>query len=134
MSLSFMSADWCEAAKDACNASQAMYDGFKDPSTWTNKMAFATQDRELACHWEWLEGKVVSCTPPKFDESDLWLIIAADLATWREAAEGKREGGQLLIAGKIKFVKGPISSAIENGAALNAFLRAWGEIETDWNV
>jgi len=132
--LKLFSPEWCDAAKEAVNASEAMYKGFKDPDSFTNKMAFTCSDVDLTCHLEWEKAKVVQWTPPQFDESDLWLVISADVATWRKAAEGKSEGGLLLMSGKIKFLKGPMSAAIENGGAFNAFLLAWGQVPTDWEA
>jgi hypothetical protein len=132
--LTFFSSDWCKAAMPAVNESETMMRGFKDPASFTNKMAFTCSDRDLTTHVEWKAGQVVAWSPPIYDEDDLWLIISADVATWRLAAEGGSEGGTLLMVGKIKFVKGPMSAAIENGGAFNSFLRAWGDVPTDWNV
>jgi putative sterol carrier protein len=133
--LKFFSAEWCEAAIDVINSNEAMYKGFKDPATFTNKMEFGCIGREdIASHLEWKEAKVVSWSPRTFAEDDLWLIINGSLQTWEKVAEGDAEGGKLLLAGKIKFAKGPMSAAIENAAAFNNFLLAWGQIPTDWDV
>jgi hypothetical protein len=135
MSVPFFSQAWCDAAKDACNTSEVMYKGFKDPATFTNRMAFGVLGRDdLVTHLEWKEARIITWTPPQFPESDLWLVINASLDTWRKAAEGGSEGGKLLMAGKIKFAKGPMSAAIENAAAFNNFLLSWGKADTDWNV
>lgn len=131
----FFSPEWCEAAMKACNASAAMYKGFKDPATFTNRMEFGVIGRDdLKLHMEWKEGKIVESTPAQYDEGDLWLKINASLDTWQEAASGRTEGGKLLLAGKIKFAKGPMSAAIENAGAFNNFLKSWGQVPTDWNV
>jgi putative sterol carrier protein len=133
--LKFFSQEWCDAALEVVNANQAMYDGFKNPSTFTNKMEFGCIGREdIATHLEWDKAKVVSWTTRKFDESELWLIINGSLQTWEKVAAGGAEGGKLLLAGKIKFAKGPVSAAIENAGAFNNFLLAWGNVPTDWDV
>lgn len=132
--MKLFSPEWCDAAIGAANASTTMRKGFKDPETFTYKMEFSCLDADLACHVEWDKGKVIAWTPPKFEESELWLVIKADVATWRLAAEGSSEGGTLLMGGKIKFAKGPMSAAIENGGAFNSFLRSWGEVPTDWDA
>lgn len=132
--LKLFSSEWCAAAREACNASEAMYKGFKDPATFTNKMAFTCLDRDLVTHMEWEKAKIVEWGPEKYSDDDLWLVIAANVATWRKAAEGKTEGGLLLMSGKIKFLKGPMSAAIENGGAFNNFLLSWGQVPTDWDV
>ena len=132
--LKFFSPEWCKAAQVAVNNSPTMRKGFKDPETFTSKMAFTCQDKGLTTHVEWVKAEVVDWSPPKYDESDLWLVLAADLETWKTAAEGGSEGGSLLMVGKLKFTKGPMSAAIENGGAFNSFLRAWGEVPTDWDV
>jgi putative sterol carrier protein len=129
----FFSPEWCEQAKDVANANEKMFRGFKDPSTFTHKMEFGCTDRDLATHLEWKEGVCVHWGPPTFDPDELWLVIEADVDTWRTAAAGTSEGGQLLMAGKIKFAKGPVSAAIENAGAFNNFLRSWGDVDTDWD-
>lgn len=133
--LKFFSQEWCEAAREVANANAAMYAGFKDPDTFTNRMEFGTIGRDdVACHLEWEKAKIVSWTIRKFDEADLWLKINGSLETWQRVAEGDAEGGKLLLAGKIKFGKGPMSAAIENAGAFNAFLLSWGDVPTDWDV
>lgn len=133
--LKFFSPEWCEAAMKACNASEAMYQGFKDPKSFTNRMEFGVNERDdLKMHMEWQEARIIEATTAKYPEDDLWLKIYASLDTWAKAASGRTEGGQLLLAGKIKFIKGPMSAAIENAGAFNNFLRAWGEVPTDWAV
>lgn len=135
MSVTFFSPEWCQLALAAGNASETMEAGFKNPATFTNKMAFAVTGRDdLVTHLEWKEGKVVSWTGPEFSEDDLWLVITGSLDTWKTAASGAVEGGSLLLAGKIKFAKGPMSAAIENAGAFNSFLLSWGQVDTDWNV
>jgi hypothetical protein len=130
--LPFFSSEWCAAATVTCNASEKTYQGFKDPKNFTHKMEFGCLDRDLSTHMEWREGKVASWGPPIFAADELWLVIKADVDTWREVAAGTSEGGKLLMAGKIKFVKGPMAAAIENGGAFNNFLRSWGAVPTDW--
>lgn len=132
--LTLFSEEWCKAAMVAANNSATMQAGFKDPDTFTNLMAFTCTDADLTTHLEWEKGHVVDWSPPKYDESDLWLVIGADLETWKTAAQGGSEAGTLLMSGKIKFLKGPMSAAIENGGAFNSFVRSWGEVPTDWNV
>ncbi|QXC46341.1 hypothetical protein [Rhodococcus qingshengii] len=135
MSYPFFSQDWCDAAKSVANANTATYRGFKDPATFTNRMAFGTLGRkDLVTHVEWKAGQIISWTPAQFDETDLWVIIDAALSTWRECAEGVSEGKKLLMAGQLKLMKGPITAAIENADAFNSFLRSWGQVDTDWNV
>ncbi|MGQ0615441.1 MAG: hypothetical protein ACT4PW_00365 [Acidimicrobiia bacterium] len=113
-----------------------MYAGFKDPKSFTNKMEFVTLDKPgLKMQQEWKEAKIIDSTnEDKFPEDDLWLRIGANVAVWQEVASGSIEGGKALMAGKIKFQKGPMSAAIENGGAFNNYLRAWGNVDTDWDV
>jgi len=132
--LTFFSPEWCEAAKEVANKNEKMYRGFKDASTFTHKMAFTCNDPDLVTHMEWKEGVCLYWGPPQFADDELWLVIKADLDTWRTAAEGKSEGGQLLMAGKVVFAKGPVSAAIENAGAFNNFLRSWGDVPTNWDV
>lgn len=133
--LKFFSQEWCDAAIDVINANEAMAKGFKEPETFTNKMEFGCIGRDdIACHLEWKSAKVVSWTTRRFDDSELWLVINGSLETWQSVANGDVEGGKTLLAGNIKFAKGPMRAAIENAGAFNAFLRAWGDVPTDWDV
>ncbi|SBS79659.1 conserved hypothetical protein [uncultured Mycobacterium sp.] len=131
--LVFFSQEWLDAAREAVNNNKEVYKGFKDPGTFTNKMVFQTIDGP-ASTLEWDQGELVSWTAGAIDESELWLIIEGSLETWQTAAAGEAQGGKLLMLGKIKFLKGPMSAAIENSNALNNFLLTWGEIPTDWTV
>lgn len=132
--LKFFSQEWLDVAIEAVNGNEAIYKGFKNPDTFTNKMEFRTSDRDgEASHLVWERGRLVSWTPPQFDEDELWLVIAGGIDTWQAAAAGDEQGDHLLMTGKIKFLKGPMSAAIENAGALNNFLLTWGQIPTDWN-
>ncbi len=129
------SQEWCDAAKEAVNSNPEVFDGFKNAGSFTNKMEFGTIGREdLASHIEWDGGRIVSWTPRKFDESQLWLIINGSLETYQKAAAGEQPAGKLLLAGQIKFAKGPMTAAIENAPALNAFLLTWGQVPTEWEL
>lgn len=131
--LKFFSQEWCDAAREAVNGNAEVYKGFKDPDSFTNKMEFRTTGGP-ASTLEWDKGRVVSWTAGAIDESELAMVLEGNLDTWQTAAAGKEQGGKLLMQGKIKFVKGPMSAAIENANALNNFLLSWGAIATDWNV
>lgn len=129
------SQEWCDAAKDAVNSNSDVLNGFKDANSFTNRMEFGTIGRDdLASHIEWDSGRIVSWTPRKFEHEDLWLIINGSLATWQRAAAGEQPAGKLLLAGQIKFAKGPMTAAIENAPALNAFLLSWGQVPTEWDL
>jgi hypothetical protein len=130
--LQFFSAEWCEVALEACNSEPKVIKGFREPAKFTHRMEFGCLDSDVKSHVEWVEGKVIAWGPPTYEEDDLWLKINADEATWKLAASGAKEAGQLLMAGKIKFGKGPMSAAIENGGAFNNFIRAWGQVPTEW--
>jgi hypothetical protein len=131
-SLKFFSPEWCAAATEVCNAEPKVLAGFREPAKFTHRMEFGCLDSGLATHVEWKEGVVIAWGAPMFAEEDLWLRINAAESTWREAAEGGKEAGQLLMAGKIKFAKGPMSAAIENGGAFNNFIKGWGKVPTVW--
>lgn len=132
--LAFFSKEWCEKAMEAINGNDQVYAGFRDPKSFTNRMQFDCADRDLPIHLEWTEAKLTYMGPPQFEDDDLFLIIRAPLDVWKIAASGQEEGGKLLMAGKIKFVKGPITAAVQNAGAFNHFLLSWGQVPTDWNV
>lgn len=98
-------------------------------------MELAVIGREdLTVHIEWNQGEIISWTPGKFDEDDLWIVLNSELAAWQRAADGVEEGGKRLMAGELTFVKGPMTAAIENAGALNNFLRSGGRVPTEWAV
>lgn len=131
----FFEDSWCSDAKEAVNDNSAVYEGFKDPVNFNHKMEFACLDKpEVRSHVTWEGAKVTYWGPPIHSDDEMSMIIKADLDTWKTVAAGDAEGGQLLMAGKIKFAKGPIAAAVENAGAFNNFLRSWGQVETDWNV
>lgn len=134
MGVKFMSPEWGEQAAAAINANPAMRAGLRDADNFTNKMMFDCNDTEAKVHLEFDKGVVGYMGAPKYSDDDLWLIIRADKETWKEAASGNTEGGKLLMAGKIKFAKGPITAAVQNAQAFNEFLKTWGAVDTDWDV
>jgi hypothetical protein len=129
----FFSKEWCEQAKDAINANPAVKGGLRDAASFTNKMQFDCGEDGEAIHLEWEAGTITYMGPPQFSDDDLWLVIRADKDTWKTAASGAEEGGKLLMAGQIKFAKGPVSAAVQNAGAFNNFLRTWGNVDTDWS-
>lgn len=87
-------------------------------------MELAVIGREdLTVHIEWNQGEIISWTPGKFDEDDLWIVL-----------NSVEEGGKRLMAGELTFVKGPMPAAIENAGALNNFLRSGGRVPAEWAV
>lgn len=132
--LKFFSQEWLDAARAAVNANTEVYNGFKDPDSFTNTMQFGTLNGGPSSTLVWRKGELVTWSTAAADPDDLWLIINGSIETWQQAAAGVELGGKLLMAGKIKFAKGPMSAAIENAGALNNFLLTWGQIPTDWNV
>jgi putative sterol carrier protein len=129
----FMSKEWAEKAMAAINANPAVKAGLRDAPNFTNKMMFDCGEGQDAVHCEFEAGTLTYMGPPTFADDDLWLIIRADKDTWKTAASGEVEGGKLLMAGKIKFAKGPITAAVQNAAAFNNFLTTWGQVDTDWS-
>ena len=133
MSDKFMSKEWAEKAMAAINANPAVKAGLRDAPNFTNKMMFDCGEGQDGVHCEFEAGTLTYMGPPQFADDDLWLIIRADKETWKTAASGEVEGGKLLMAGKIKFAKGPITAAVQNAAAFNNFLSTWGQVDTDWS-
>ena len=129
------SQEWCDAAKEVCNANEDMYQGFKDASTFTHVMALGVAGHPgVGSEVGFKEGRIVSWKPGSIEDSDAWAILNGDIESWRKCADGTASGQQLLMGGKIKLVKGPIGAAIENAKALNSLLLSWGQVDTDWNV
>ena len=134
MAMKFYSPEWCEAAAAAINANPAVMKGFKDPSTFTHKMYFGNLDNDVITHLTFEKGVVTYWGPPIHDVSEIAFGIKGKVEHWREAAEGRTEGGKLLMGGKLKITDGNIQLAIQNAGAFNNFLSSWGQVDTDWDI
>lgn len=131
--LKFFSQEWCDAAREAVNANPEVYKGFKDANSFTNSMAFRTVDGGPVTTMEWDKGKLISWSPTtEIDEDSLWVIVDGPISTWQQGAAGDELAGKLLMSGKMKLAKGPMSAAVENAGALNNFLLTWGQVPTNW--
>ena len=130
--MKFFSQEWCDGALEAAD-NEAVYKGFKDAPSFTHVLEFECTDREgLSSQVEYVAGKPVAWTQQKFDDDQVFARFRGTVETFRLATEGKKTGAQLLMAGKIKLVKGSMQTAIENANAFNAFLVSWGQVPTDW--
>jgi hypothetical protein len=135
MALKFYSEEWCAAAMEAINNNDAVYRGFKDPKSFNHKMYFGNLDNDLITHLTFVEAKLTEWTPkPIHGDGPFDFGIKAKVEHWREAAEGRTEGGKLLMGGKLKITAGNIQLAIQNAGAFNNFLLSWGQVDTDWDV
>lgn len=132
--LKFFSPQWCVEMAQIANADDQMYRGLHDAKTFTNHMHFGLVERpEVAIHVDWEQGKIANAAPARYGESDLWAMLNAHPDTWRLCAEGA-SASTLLMAGKVKLAKGPMTAAIQNAKALDRFVNLWGRIPTDWAV
>lgn len=129
--LMLFSPEWCDQLAESTDSDDLVYRGFRDPENFTYKFEFRTKDG-LAMHVEWEAGRVTYCGPPKFGEEELFFVIEAGADAFRSAAEREFDASRLLMGGRIKMLKGPISTAVENVGAFNEFFRGWENIQTDW--
>ncbi len=133
MALKFLSDEWCAAAMEAINANEAVYRGFKDPGSFDHPMYLGLLEKEVTTYFTFKGGKLTEWTnTPVHDSVDFGL--RGTVEHYREAAEGKAEAGKLLMGGQLKLVEGNVQLAIQNAGAFNAFLRTFGQIDTDWGV
>ncbi|TCK26288.1 SCP2 sterol-binding domain-containing protein [Pseudonocardia endophytica] len=133
MALTFLSDEWCAAAMEAINANDAVHQGFKAPETFDHPMYLGLLEKDVTTYFTFKGAKLTEwSTSPLHDAVDFGL--RAKVEHYREAAEGKAEAGTLLMGGQLKLVEGDVQLAIQNAAAFNAFLRTFGEIDTDWDV
>jgi len=134
MALKFLSDEWCAAAMEAINNNDAVYKGFKDPKTFNHKMYFGTLDAgEAMSYFTFVEAKLTEWTTKPYDPP-FDFGLKAKVEHFREAAEGRTEGGKLLMGGKLKITDGNIQLAIQNAGAFNNFLLSFGQVDTDWDI
>jgi|SwirhisoilCB1_FD_contig_41_5734932_length_847_multi_2_in_0_out_0_1 hypothetical protein len=136
MAMKFFSDEWCEAARTAINNNDAVYKGFKDPANFTHKMYFGLIDKpEVKTYLTFENAKVTEWTTKAIHSDDeIGFGLVAKAEHFREAAEGRTEGGKLLMGGKLKITAGNIQLAIQNAGAFNNFLLTFGQVDTDWDI
>lgn len=137
MAEKFFTPGWCVQARKAEQAAaDEIIKRFKNPPTFTHVLALEVADHpELITHLEYREGRsVVWTTDSLFREDDVWARFTAPLDVWRQAAEGKAKASNLVMAGKIKLVKGAMKDALENAAPFDRLVQCFGAVDTDWDV
>lgn len=139
--LKFFSEEWCAAALAAHEGELAAREAkaVKDPANFDHIIAFEVTDRpDLVTHLEYVGARAASWRSADaanlFDEDRVWARFRGKAEHFREAAEGKTPAANLVMAGKVRLVKGAMKDAIENAQALNIILRAWGDLPTGWDV
>jgi hypothetical protein len=133
MALKFLSDEWCAAAMEAINNNDAVYKGLKDAKNFNHKMYFGVLDSDTMSYFTFVEGKLSEWTTKPYDPP-FDFGLKAKVEHFREAAEGRTEGGKLLMGGKLKITDGNIQLAIQNAGAFNNFLLSFGQVDTDWDI
>jgi|SRR5882757_369549 len=136
MAMKFFSDEWCAAAMEAINNNDAVYKGFKDPASFDHPMFFGLLDHpEVRTYLTFEKAKLTAWTTEKIHgDGPFDFGLNAKLEHFREAAEGRTEGGKLLMGGKLKIAEGNIQLAIQNAGAFNNFLLTFGQVDTDWDI
>jgi hypothetical protein len=136
MAVKFFSEEWCKAVMEAINNNDKVYKGFKDPDNFTHKMYFKLLDGpESKTYFTFEKAKLTEWTTKEIhDPSEIAFGLGGKIEHYREAAEGKTEGGKLLMGGKLKILDGNIQLAIQNAGAFNNFLLSFGQVDTDWDI
>jgi hypothetical protein len=136
MAMKFLSDEWCTGAMEAINNNDAVYRGFRDPKSFNHKMYFGLLDKpEVISYFTFEGGKLTEWTEEKIHgDGPFDFGLRANVDAFRQAAEGRVEGGKLLMGGLLKVTDGQISLAIQNAGAFNHFLLSFGQVDTDWDV
>lgn len=71
------------------------------------------------------------CSQAWCDEA---TALQAPLDVWRRCAEGEDEISRLLITRKVKLRDTRQKSVACNYRAVDALVRAWAQVPTDWDV
>lgn len=136
MALKFLSDEWCAAAMKAINSNEAVYKGFKDPESFNYAMYFGLSDKpEVTTYFTFEEAKLTEWTTEKIHgDGPFDFGLRAKAEHFRMAADGKQEGGKMLLGGLLRITDGSVAIAIENAEAFNQFLLTFGQVDTDWDV
>jgi hypothetical protein len=133
----FFSQAWTDQALKAERAAaDVIYKRLRDAKTFSHVLALEVTDRPgLVTHIQYAEGRSVTWTATElFAEDTVWSRFTANLSDWRAAAEGKAKASNLVMAGKVKLVKGAMKDALANAQAFDRLVETFGEIDTDWDV
>jgi hypothetical protein len=136
MAVKFFSEEWCTAVREAINNNPAVLKGFKDAGSFDHPMYFGLLDGPQSLTYLTFEkGIVTEWTTKEIHSADtVDFGLKAKIEHFREAAEGRTEGGKLLMGGKLKITHGNIQLAIQNAGAFNNFLLSFGQVDTDWDI
>ena len=136
--LKFFSDEWCAAALAAHHGELAerQIKAVKDPANFNHLIVFEVTDRpDLVTELQYTGGRAVSWSAANdHGEDQAWARFRGAIEHYREAADGTIAAAGLVMAGKLRLVKGSMRDAVENAQALNIIIRAWGDLPTDWNV
>lgn len=136
VSAKFFSEQWCEHALEAARAAgDQIYKRFRRPAEFTHVLALEVRDHpDLATQVKYVEGRCTAWSTKLVDEDEVWARFTANLADWRTAAEGNAKASNLVMAGKIKLVKGAMKDAVEHAAPFDGLVATFGAVDTDWDI
>ncbi len=137
MPLPFSSPQWCAEALLVVNANDDVRDGLVDASGFDTPLMFGCTDHPgVGSRVEFLAGRVTSWTSgTDWETADrTGATFSAPLEIWRAVAEGERDATLLLLQRKIKLKDTKGQAMAANYRVVDALLKSWGELTTDWDV
>lgn len=137
MAEKFFSQAWVDKALEVeRSAGDETYRRFKDGAAFTHVLALEVTDHPgVVTHIRYVAGRSEVWTATNlFSEDDVWARFTADLEHWRAGAEGKAKASSLVMGGKIKLTKGAMKDLVENAAAFDGLVQAFGGVDTAWDI
>jgi hypothetical protein len=135
--LKFFSEPWCqEALRSERVLSEEMVKVFRDPAKFNHVMAFEVTDRPgVAVQGKYVEARIQWWTAENLlPEDEVWAVFKGKLEHYRQAVADGTAAASLVMTGKLRLAKGSMIDAVKNAKAMNALMRHWGTVPTDWDI
>lgn len=125
-----LSPEWMKAYGDLWNNTEATREGLKKLSMVVEYRL--AEDESRAGQIEVSAGEVVRAGAPAEGVKPDFLLTAK-VDTWQRLGRGELPAAKAMVTRKVKF-RGSMSVALANLPGLEAAMKMFGRLDTDWSV
>lgn len=130
MATPVLSPEWMKSYAELWNETEATREGLKKLSMVIEYRL--AEDEGRAGQIEVVQGEVVRAGAPA-DGVKPEYILTAKADTWKSLGAGEIPAAKAMVTRKVKF-RGPMSVALAHLPSLEAAMRMFGQIDTDWSA
>ncbi|GAA5121983.1 SCP2 sterol-binding domain-containing protein [Haloechinothrix salitolerans] len=130
MATPVLSPEWMKSYAELWNETEATREGLKKLSMVIEYRL--AEDEGRAGQIEVVEGEVVRAGAPA-DGVKPEYVLTAKADTWKRLGAGEIPAAKAMVTRKVKF-RGPMSVALAHLPSLEAAMRMFGQIDTDWSA